>query len=484
MKYVIAIDQSTSGTKAALIDENLTMVRSLRQEHTQFYPKPGWVEHDAEEIWQNTAALLRKLGSSVERREIAGIGIANQRETIVLWERTSGAPVAPAVVWQDVRAKYITDPLASQAEKIRKATGLSPSPYYSAAKAAALLREDPDLAARARRGELCFGTIDSYLLYRLTGGASFATDLSNAGRTQLLNISRLEWDPELTSLFGIPSEMLAEQILPSDSCFGLVTALPELEGIPITAMMGDSNASLFGHGCTQPGMVKTSYGTGSSIMMNIGGSPRFSENGLSTSIGFSWGGQLSYVLEGNVTCSADTLVWLREELQLIGDMKELELASSVPDTDGVYLVPAFAGLGAPWFDEKARAILYGMNRGTTKAHILRAALASIAHQNADVLDAMAKDTGTRVTHLRADGGGSVNPLLMQMQSDYVPCEVAASQEKDLTILGVGKMAGLHRALFRPESLGRREEILYRPRMSEVQRQTERQGWANAIARCR
>lgn len=483
MKYVLAVDQSTSGTKAALLDEHLRTVRSARRAHRQFYPQPGWVEHDAEEIWENTAALLLEVSAGVEAADIAGIGIANQRETTVLWERGSGRPLCLAVVWQDVRAKAVTDALAASAGDIYRETGLLPSPYYSAAKAAHILRASPELLARARQGQVCFGTVDSFLLYRLTGGRRFATDLSNAGRTQLLNIHTRSWSPELAGLFGLPVSLLPEELLPSDGDFGPVETLPALKGVPVAAMLGDSNASLFAHGCTEPGMVKTSYGTGSSLMMCVGSTPVLSKNGLSASIGFSRGDTVSYVLEGNITCSADTLMWLKDGLGLIRDMDELEQAASVSGSEGVYLVPAFAGLGAPWFEERAKAILYGMNRGTTKAHVLYAALESIAHQNADVLDAMARDTGIAVTQLYADGGGSVNPLLMQMQSDLTPCTVIVSGEKDLTIRGAGLMAGLSRGLFACPPAAEPPRI-YHPAMAAEQREALRQGWLDALRRCR
>ncbi len=484
MKYIISIDQSTSGTKAALFDENLNRLKVLRKDHAQYYPAPGFVEHDAQEIWENTAALLREISSGLEKKDIAGIGLANQRETTVIWERATGLPVCRAVVWQDVRAGYLTDRLQDAADEIFSHTGLIPSPYYSAAKCAAVLDADPVLASKAENGELCFGTVDAYLLFRLTDGSVFATDYSNASRTQLLDLHTLSWNSRIAELFHIPASMLAEQVKPSDSRFGEISAIEMLRGVPVMAMLGDSHASLFGHGCLREGMVKTSYGTGSSLMMNIGATPVLSRNGLSTSVGFAYGGEISYVLEGNITCSADTLIWLRDSLQLIGSMEEMSEAETVPATDGVYLVPAFSGLGAPWFDEKAKGILFGMNRGTTKAHVIRAALASIAHQNADVLDAMVRDIGTPITRLQADGGGSVNPLLMQMQSDYVPCLVAVSAEKELTLAGCAKMAGFSAGL-----VGAEEAVLpvlaeYTPKMSEQDRKAERAGWHDALRRCR
>ena len=483
MKVVIALDQSTAGTKAALMDTRGVMGDVRARKHRQFHPAPDRVEHDAEEIWENVAALLCDITQNTDKADIIGLGIANQRETTVIWERASGKPVAPAVVWQDVRAKFITDGMAENADFIRERTGLVLSPYYSAAKAAAVLAEHPQLMARAENGELCMGTVDSYLLYRLTDGAVFATDVSNASRTQLMDLETLAWSPEIARMFVLPMSMLPDNILLSDAEFGKITAIPQLYGVPVCALMGDSHASLYGHGCTAPGMVKTSYGTGSSLMMNVGARPLRSANGLSASVGYGQDGKVCYVLEGNITCSADTLMWLKNELQLMQDMEELALAATVPDTQGVYLVPAFAGLGAPWFDENAKAILYGMNRGTTKAHILRAALASIAHQNADVLDAMRKDTGSPVRALNADGGGSVNALLMQMQADLVPCSLRVSAEKDLTLFGIGRMA-LHSEVPQLAAQTRTPAAVYEPQMGEDVRTAQRTGWADALRRCR
>ena len=476
MKYILAIDQSTSGTKAAHIDERGEIVRKVSRPHRQFYPAPGRVEHDAEEIYQNTLALIDELGLE----KVQAVAIANQRETTVLWERGSGRPVCPAVVWQDVRGEGLCRELSAHAETVLRSTGLQLSPYYPAAKLASVLRENPGLMRRAKDGELCAGTIDSYLVYRLTG--NHYTDVSNASRTQLMNLASLAWDPALLEIFDIPACLLPEQILPSDADYGT------FRGIPVTGVLGDSHASLFGHGCHTPGAVKTSYGTGSSIMMNVGEAPVFSRNGLSASVGFGANGKVCYVLEGNITCSADTLIWLRDELQLVQSLEEIEpLAASVASAQGVCLVPAFSGLGAPYFDSDARAIISGMNRGTTKAHVVRAALESIAQQNADVLDAMRRDTGMPVTRLNADGGGSVNRLLMQLQADLVPCNVAVSAEKDLTALGAGLMAGIAVGLYESYAAVaglRAPAAEYAPRMEDADRAAMRAAWADAVKKAR
>lgn len=472
MAYIISIDQSTSGTKAGLLNESGRIVRKASLPHKQSYPAPGWAEHDAEEIFQNTLTVIHRVMEDIRPEEVAAIGIANQRETTVIWDRATGRPLCPAVVWQDVRGAALCGELADAAALVQETTGLALSPYYPAAKAAHVLK------SHSFGGDFCIGTIDSYLIYRLTDGKVFATDVSNASRTQLADIRTLTWNEELCRIFGIPRGALADQILSSDGDFG------SYRGIPIRSAMGDSHSSLFGHGCHKAGMVKTSYGTGSSIMMNTGETPIVSHNGLSTSVGFGWQGKVSYVLEGNITCSADTLVWLREELELIRDVGEVEpLAASVPDTQGVYLVPAFSGLGAPYFDEGARAVLYGMNRGTRRAHVVRAALESIAHQNADVLDAMQRDMGGAVQSLNADGGGSVNGLLMQLQADLIPGRVVCTDEPDLTMYGVGQMAGLAVGLYGAFSPSRVRAV-YEPNMTSEQRRALRDGWADAVRRSR
>ncbi|MBQ8653873.1 MAG: glycerol kinase GlpK [Clostridia bacterium] len=483
MKYILGIDQSTAGTKAALMDQQGRLSHAVRRRHQQYYPAPGYVEHDAEEIWQNVKALMAEAAQGVDKADIAGVSISNQRETTVIWERATGKPVHRAIVWQDVRAKGLTDSLADRADFVRRTTGLMLSPYFSAAKAAAVLKANPDLMARAQAGELCFGTVDSYLLYRMTDGKSFKTEVSNASRTQLMDLHTLKWSVELADMFGLPMSMLADEICMSDADFGEVTAVESLRGVHVRSMLGDSHAALYGHGCVKPGMVKATYGTGSSIMMNVGDKPVLCEGGLSSSVGFGAKGRVCYVLEGNVTCSADTLMWLKDELQLISSMDDLAEASQVESTGGVYLIPAFAGLGAPWFYENARAMLFGMNRGTRRAHVIRAALESIAHQNADVMDAMGRDANCPVTALEADGGGSVNPLLMQMQSDLVPCKVTVPAEREVSLLGAAMLAG-HGTGMLPENVQLPLEAEYTPAMTDEQRQASRAGWLDALKRCR
>ena len=483
MKYILCIDQSTSGTKVGALNELGQLSHIERKKHAQYYPAPGWVEHDAEEIWNNVSELLRKVASQLVPSDVVGLAITNQRETTVLWDRATGIPVHPAIVWQDVRAAALTDRLQQHDPFVRQTTGLQLSPYYSAAKAAAVLTEHPELMERARKGELCLGTIDSYLLYRLTEGRSFKAEVSNASRTQLMELSTLSWSSKIAALFDLPMSLLPDEICMSDADFGSVTAIDELNGVPVLAMLGDSHASLYGHGCVNPGMIKVTYGTGSSIMMNVGTVPHIPSSGLSASVAFGIEGKVSYVLEGNITCSADTLMWLKDDLHLISSMDDLDEAATVASSEGVYLVPAFAGLGAPWFDEKARALLFGMNRGTKRAHILRAALNSIAHQIADVMDAMSEESGCPITLLEADGGGSVNTLLMQTQSDLIPCKVAVSDEPELSLLGAGLLAARHAGILSP-AFSSSSPMVYVPQLDESSRQLCRAGWHDALKRCR
>lgn len=482
--YVIAVDQSTSSTKVFLIDGQGEIVSRFSREHRQFYPKPGYVEHDMEEVWQNVQEGVRTLTEDLPPKSVRALAISNQRETTVFWDRQTGRPVCHAVVWQDVRGAELCESMQEHAKEVRQMTGLQLSPYYPAAKAASVLQSSPALRQMAEEGALCIGTVDSYLIYRLTGGASFCTDVSNASRTQLMNLSTLRWDNRLTKLFGIPMDCLPA-ILPSDGAFGSV-CVEGLPRLPIAGVMGDSHAALFGQGCLKPGMAKGTYGTGSSVMMNVGSAPIFSENGLSSSVGFGFQGQICYVLEGNVTCCGDTLCWLRDQAEMLGDIQEAEaLANSVESTEGVYLVPAFSGLGAPYFDGTARAILCGMNRGTTRAHIVRAALESMAYQDADILEGMQRDMGEPLQELRVDGGPTRNRLLMQWQATLLGCPVQRSGQSELSALGVGYMAGIQTGVYQGlDSIPQRRGERYLPTLPEKQRQALMSGWREAVSRCR
>lgn len=478
-KYILSIDQSTSASKAFLVDDTGTIVRRASKPHRQYYPQDGWAEHDADEIWQNVRSIMDEVSEGV-LDEIAAVSIANQRETCVLWERATGKPVHRAIVWQDVRGKDVCEALADHADYVLNTTGMALSPYYPASKVAHLLNDRPDIRERCKAGEICMGTIEGWLTFKMTG--RHVSDLSNASRTQLLNLRALEWDDALISLFGLEKSMLAE-ILPTDGDFGT------WNGIPITGVMGDSHATLFGQGCVMPGAIKVSYGTGSSVMMNIGPEPSISETGaLTTAIAFNYGGHVHYQTEGNITCSCDTLVWLCREMGMFSDANEIEkLAGTVEDAMGVCLVPALSGLGAPFFDVDARAVICGLSRGATKAHIARAALESVAQRDADVVEAMTAFSGSAPAYMMADGGGAKNALMMQLQADLAGCEVRCSAAGELSALGAAYMAGIKTGLYASldEIPARHAPMrIYKPEMASTKKEEMRAAWAKAIERAR
>jgi len=480
MKYILTIDQSTSASKAFLVDESGAIVRRASRPHQQYYPKDGYAEHDAEEIYANVCAIMDEVSEGV-MDDIAAVSIANQRETCVLWERATGKPVHRAIVWQDVRGQDVCQALAGKADYVLKTTGMALSPYYPASKVAHLLTDRPDIRERCKAGEICMGTIESYLVFCMTG--RHVSDLSNASRTQLLNLHTLQWDDGLIEMFGLEKSMLAPELLPTDGDFGT------WKGIPITGVMGDSHATLFGQGCVTPGSIKVSYGTGSSVMMNIGDKPTIMESGaLTTAIAFNYGGKVHYQTEGNITCSCDTLVWLCREMGMFADADEIEkLAGTVPDSLGVSLVPALSGLGAPFFDVDARAIICGLSRGATKAHIARAALESVANRDSDVTEAMTEFTGKAPDYMMADGGGAKNGLMMQLQADLAGCEVRCSAAGELSALGAAYMAGLKTGVYKSlEDIPARHAPMrvYRPEMPVELRKEMRARWIKAIERAR
>ena len=464
MKYIAAVDQSTSASKAFLVDERGEIARRASRPHRQYYPEPGRVEHDAQEIFENVRAIIAEVTDGIPAADIAALALTNQRETTVIWDRATGVPVCPAVVWQDTRGEALCRELVEHGEAVRRMTGSALSPYLPASKIGALLRENPALRRRAEAGDLCMGTIESYLAFRL--GGQFVTDVSNASRTQLFDINALRFSDRLTGLFGIPDALLPERVLPSDGCFG------EYRGMPITGVLGDSFATLFGQGCQTPGTAKVSYGTGTSVMVNIGQKPLVLNSGLTTAVAYGFQGKVAYEIEGNITCSGDTLMWLKDGLNLYASLDELEA-----------LVPAMAGLGAPFFDTDARALIRGMTRGTTRAHIARAALESMAQRVADVFEVIRADSGFDVTRLMADGGGSRNTLLMQMQADLADCELCCAQASELSALGAAYMAGLATgvyASFDDIPARRTEGRRYAPRMDAETRAKMRRDWSKAI----
>ena len=487
MRYVLAIDQSTQGTKAMLLDENGKRGKVAALPHRQIILPNGFVEHDAEEIYANVlkvaAAALRENGASPE--DIVAVGISNQRETSVIWDRETGRPLGNAVVWQCARGEGICRALEEEgrAERIRRITGLRLSPYFSAAKIAWVLRNREDARISRLNGRLAAGTVDSYLVYRLTGNKAFKTDVSNASRMQLMDLSALSWSEEVCALFDLEPWMLPE-ICASDSCFGYTN----FEGlfpnpVPIHGVMGDSHASLFGHGCRQAGQMKASYGTGSSIMMNIGEKPVLSENGLVTSLAWKIGGKAQYVLEGNINYSGAVMTWAIQDLGLVSSTKEVDsLIETASPEDTTYIVPAFSGLGAPYWKSDAKAMIYGMSRHTGKAELVKAVDECIAYQVADIVKLMAEESGAALSEVRADGGASRGRFLMQFQSDILNIPVFASDNEELSGTGAGYAAGLGAGLYDERIFEDRTYREYRPGMSAEERERKYAGWQDAVSR--
>ncbi len=444
-KYILALDQGTTSSRAIVFDRNGIPVSTAQKEFTQHYPKPGWVEHDPGEIWSTQAAValetIAKAG--IESKDIAGIGITNQRETTVVWNRKTGKPVFNAIVWQDRRTADFCDKLKKEGRSrmILEKTGLIVDAYFSATKVKWILENVKGARESAKRGELAFGTIDSWLVWNLTGGNTHITDVSNASRTMLFNIHSLMWDEELLKLFGIPQSMLPE--VRSSSDFYGVASGHFSSPVPIAGIAGDQQAALFGQMCVDPGMVKNTYGTGCFMMMNIGDKPIESKSSLLTTIGWKVGNKTNYALEGSIFIAGAVVQWLRDGLGIITKSADVEhLAGNVKDNGGVYFVPAFAGLGAPYWNQHARGTMVGITRGTLAAHVARASLESIAYQTLEVLQAMQKDSGINISELRVDGGATVNNLLMQFQSDLLQTKVVRPKITETTALGAAYLAGL------------------------------------------
>jgi glycerol kinase len=489
-RYILSIDQSTSGTKALLFDNGGVILKRVDVPHEQFYPKPGWVEHDALEIYRNTLAAVKRVitESKLEPTLVEAVAVTNQRETAVVWNRRTGLPVYNAVVWQCRRGEDICETLEKEglAEAVQEKTGLVLSPYFSASKIRWILDHVDGARAVAERGDLLCGTMDSWLIWNFTHGKMHATDYSNASRTQLFNISSLSWDRELLEAFAIPATMMGE-VKYSDEEFGRT----DLDGIlpravPISGVMGDSHAALFGQNCFYPGMAKATYGTGSSIMMNIGDRPLQSKRGLVTSIAWGMQKKIEYVFEGNINCSGSTIQWLVDDLELIASAKEAgSIAASVPDNQGVYLVPAFVGLSAPYWDSAARASISGISRGTKKAHIVRAAEESMAYQIKDILDLMTQESGAVLKELRVDGGPTKDAFLMQFQADILNISVVRSSIEELSAAGSAYMAGISKGFWDGKdgvAALRNAAGTYRRAMEEAEAEVLYSGWLRAVAR--
>ncbi len=488
--YILALDQGTTSSRAIVFDRRGQVVASAQREFRQLYPQPGWVEHDPLEIWESQLAVAREAiaAAGIGASRIAAVGITNQRETTIVWDRATGTPVHNAIVWQCRRSAPLCDSLkrGGWEPMVRERTGLVIDAYFSGTKIQWLLENVPGLRARAERGEVCFGTVDSWLVFKLSGGRAWVTDYSNASRTMLFNIHRLVWDPDLCAALGVPPRMLPE-VRPSSHLFARTAA--DLLGaeVPITGIAGDQQASLFGQACFQPGTAKNTYGTGCFLLVHTGDRPVASQTGLLTTIAASpTEGRAEYALEGSIFIAGAAIQWLRDGLQVIANSAESEqVAASVPDTGGVYFVPAFVGLGAPHWDMYARGAILGLTRGTTRAHLVRAALEAIAYQTREVLDAAASDAGLALTELRVDGGATANDLLMQFQADILGTPVVRPVVKESTALGAAYLAGLAVGYW-----ASRDEIAanwaadrrFLPRMDEKEREHLYAGWRRAVAR--
>jgi glycerol kinase len=490
--YILVIDQGTTGSAALLFDDSGQVVSSVDREIRQIYPQPGWVEHDPVEIFQTSLAVAKEAlqQAGVSASQVKGLGITNQRETTVVWDRRSGKPVNNAVVWQCRRTAPICEELKQDGmvEPVRDKTGLPVDAYFSGTKLRWILDNVPDGQKRAEQGDLLFGTIDSWLVWNLTGGEVHITDYSNASRTMLFNIHTLQWDKELLAQLEIPEAVLP-QAMPSSQIYGETMAgLLGDARVPIAGIAGDQQAALFGQACYQAGMAKNTYGTGSFILLNTGDKPVPSKKGLITTLAWGLGNKVDYAMEGSVFITGAAVQWLRDGLHLIKTAAESEsLARSVPDNGGVYFVPAFVGLGAPYWDMYARGAIVGLTRGTTSGHLARATLEAIAYQVRDVADAMGAETGLKVPMLRVDGGGTANSLMMQFQADIlgIPIQLAAMAET--TSLGAAYLAGLAVGVWRDTSqlasMWKAAET-YEPKMPADQRETLYAGWKRAVERAR
>lgn len=491
MTYRMALDQGTTSSRCIIFDEKGRIVSLAAKEFPQHFPHAGWVEHNAEEIWESQVLSAHEalLKAGLTAADIAAIGITNQRETTILWDRKTGKPVCPAIVWQCRRTAEYCDALRAQGmeDMIREKTGLPIDAYFSATKLKWMLEHHAGLRVRAERGELCFGTVDSFLIYRLTGGRVHATDASNAARTLLFNLHTLTWDEDLLKLFDIPASLLPE-VCPSAGLFGITD--PSLFGapIPITGVAGDQQAALFGQCCFEVGSCKNTYGTGGFLLMNTGENAVRSKNGLLTTVGWQIGNQTTYVLEGSVFVCGAAIQWLRDGLGLLATAAESEqLAASVPDTGDVYFVPALTGLGTPYWDPYARGTIVGISRGTTRAHFVRATLEAMAFQTVDVLHAMSEDANTAIPTLRVDGGASANNLLLQLQSDFSGLPIHRPACIESTALGAANLAALGAGLC--QSLDELKanatiECSFIPAIDEADRKARLARWHKAVERAK
>lgn len=488
-QYILALDQGTSSSRAIIFDRAGNAVSTAQKEFTQYFPKPGWVEHDPMEIWASQAGVAAEAISAIglTGNDIAAIGITNQRETTIVWDAETGEPVHRAIVWQDRRTSDYCDSLKERGltGMIREKTGLIIDAYFSGTKIRWILENVPGARERAEAGKLRFGTVDSWLVWKLTGGNRHVTDVSNASRTMLFNINTLKWDEELLDLLGVPASMMPE-VRSSSEVYGTASSSVFASGVPVAGIAGDQQAALFGQMCTEPGSVKNTYGTGCFLLMNTGTKPIISRNNLLTTIAWKIGNTVNYALEGSIFVGGSVIQWLRDGLGIIKSSSEVEaLAETVPDNGGVYFVPALTGMGAPWWDQYAKGCVHGITRGTTAGHIARAALEGIAFQTMDIVNAMEKDAGVKLTELKVDGGASRDNLLMSFQADVLGADVIRPMVTETTAKGACYLAGLAVGYW-----GSVEEIksqwqaerTFKPQAPEEKVKALKEGWADAIRR--
>ncbi|MCI7140570.1 glycerol kinase GlpK [Alistipes sp.] len=488
-QYILALDQGTSSSRAIVFDEKGTTCAVAQREFRQIFPQSGWVEHDPHEIWSSQASVIAEAITTLDINglNIAGIGITNQRETTIVWDSETEEPIYNAIVWQDRRTSDYCDELKKQGvtDMIRQKTGLIIDAYFSATKIKWILDNVPGARKRAEKGKLLFGTVDTWLIWRLTRGEVHVTDVSNASRTMLFNINTLEWDQELLDLFDIPRSMMPE-VKSSSEVYGHTKTTIFAHKVPIAGIAGDQQAALFGQMCTEPGMVKNTYGTGCFLLMNSGEKPILSKNNLITTVAWKIGDVVNYALEGSIFVGGSVVQWLRDGLGVIKSSSEVEaLASQVPDTNGVYFVPALTGLGAPWWDQYARGTITGISRGTTTAHIARAALEGIAYQTMDITNAMSRDAGVPLKELKVDGGASRNNLLMQFQADILGTKVIRPQVVETTAMGAAYLAGLAVGYWSSIDEIRKQwqiDRVFEPSWEEEKVRAAQDGWKDAVKR--
>ncbi|WP_190809967.1 glycerol kinase GlpK [Flagellimonas sp. S3867] len=486
-EYILALDQGTTSSRAVVFDKKGTIISVAQQEFTQIFPKPGWVEHDPIEIWDTQAGMVSEALSkqNLTSKEIAAIGITNQRETVVVWDKNTGEPIHNAIVWQDKRTADYCDQLKSQgkSQMIREKTGLVIDAYFSGTKVKWILDNVEGARNKAEAGDLILGTIDTWLIWKMTNGALHVTDVTNASRSLIFNINSMSWDKDLLELFDIPESMLPS-LRQSSEIYGNTSADFAVSDIPISGIAGDQQAALFGQMCTKQGMVKNTYGTGCFMLMNIGEKPIVSKNNLLTTVAWKINGKTTYALEGSIFIAGAVVQWLRDSLKVIESSSDVEkLATSVESSDGVYFVPAFAGLGAPHWNQHAQGTIFGLTRGSTDAHIARAALESIAYQTMDVLKAMEADSGISVKELRVDGGATVNNMLMQFQADVLNTTTVRPKIVETTVMGAAYLAGLAVGFWKnPEEIQDiwQTDTRFNPTQERATIETDIKGWYRAI----